>query len=140
MEMVLFSPAHIHIVCHLCWASGVATNSPPQVLYMSISHSRWRALWDVILLPNQSPAHIRWWAGLHSLGHNATTFPCVLISQFLCLRIKLSTQASFISSCSHLIESPVLPQPYKHSTSGLLVGCQRLDATGWLADPHPLGG
>ena len=29
---------------------------------------------------------------------------------------------------------------YKHNTSGLLAGCQRLVATGQPADHHPLGG
>ncbi len=33
-----------------------------------------------------------------------------------------------------------IPPPYKHSTSGPLVGCQGLATTGWQANPHPLGG
>ena len=34
----------------------------------------------------------------------------------------------------------ILTLPYKHSTCDPLVGHQRLAATGWLTDPHPLGG
>ena len=46
-----------HIIIHLlCWASGGggATNSISHVFYLAISHSCYRALQDVKLLPNQS--------------------------------------------------------------------------------------
>ncbi len=52
-----FSWSPTQEVCHLLWLAleGAGWTSPPHVLYMGISHSRWRALPDVKLLPNLLP-------------------------------------------------------------------------------------